>query len=68
MRHHQVYGAVGFVCKFFNQQSLYEPKTKHLGFFVFGGIAQLVERLLCKQDVAGSNPVASTKKSWTRRL
>ena len=25
-----------------------------------GGIAQLVERLLCKQDVIGSNPVTST--------
>ena len=26
-----------------------------------GGVAQLVERLLCKQDVAGSIPVTSTK-------
>ena len=25
-----------------------------------GGIAQLVERQLCKLDVTGSNPVAST--------
>ena len=25
-----------------------------------GGMAQLVERLLCKQDVAGSNPATST--------
>ena len=25
-----------------------------------GGIAQLVERLLCKQNVIGSNPVTST--------
>src|SRR4051794_28146927 len=25
-----------------------------------GGIAQLVEHLLCKQDVSGSNPLAST--------
>ena len=25
-----------------------------------GGVAQLVERLLCKQNVAGSIPVAST--------
>ena len=25
-----------------------------------GGIAQLVERLLCKQDVIGSNPLGST--------
>ena len=29
---------------------------------MFGGIAQLVERLLCKQDVSGSNPLTSTKK------
>ena len=27
-----------------------------------GGIAQLVERLLCKQDVSGSSPLTSTKK------
>ena len=25
-----------------------------------GGIAQLVERLLCKQDVSGSSPLTST--------
>ena len=25
-----------------------------------GGLAQLVERLLCKQDVNGSNPLTST--------
>ena len=31
-----------------------------------GDIAQLVERLLCKQDVAGSNPVFSTV--FTRSL
>jgi hypothetical protein len=28
-----------------------------------GGIAQLVERLLCKQDVSGSSPLTSTKKT-----
>lgn len=27
-----------------------------------GGVAQLGERLLCKQEVAGSNPVTSTIK------
>ena len=26
----------------------------------FGALAQLVERLLCKQDVNGSNPLGST--------
>ncbi len=33
------------------------PPSGHLGH---GGMAQLVERLLCKQDVAGSNPATST--------
>ena len=28
-----------------------------------GGVAHLVERLLCKQDVAGSSPVTSTNLS-----
>ena len=32
-----------------------------------GGIAQLVERLLCKQDVSGSNPLTSTKKQREKR-
>ena len=27
---------------------------------VYGGLAQLVERLLCKQDVIGSSPLFST--------
>ena len=30
----------------------------------FGGIAQLGERLLCKQEVIGSIPFTSTKYSW----
>ena len=29
-------------------------------FGSFGGLAQLVERLLCKQDVSGSSPLTST--------
>ena len=34
---------------------------------VFGGLAQLVEHLLCKQGVNGSNPLFSTfrKRSLT---
>ena len=32
------------------------------GPFVVGGIAQLVERLLCKQDVSGSSPLTSTDR------
>jgi hypothetical protein len=32
-----------------------------------GGLAQLVERLLCKQDVNGSSPLTSTEAAarWT---
>ena len=43
-------------------------KGRRLGLSprVFGGIAQLVERQLCKLDVAGSNPAASTK--WSRAI
>ena len=40
-------------------------RTTHLESGKFkgtGGIAQLVERLLCKQDVSGSNPLTSTKE------
>jgi hypothetical protein len=29
----------------------------------FGDVAQLVERLLCKQDVRGSSPLISTMKT-----
>ena len=31
-----------------------------------GGLAQLGERLPCKQEVTGSIPVLSTKRSWSR--
>ncbi len=38
-------------------------ETQHLNFHSpFGGLAQLVERLLRKQEVTGSTPVISTKK------
>src|SRR5438094_941904 len=33
-----------------------------------GDVAQLEEHLLCKQGVAGSSPVVSTKKSQVQRL
>ena len=29
---------------------------------MFGGLAQLVERLLCKQDVSGSSPLTSIQR------
>ena len=38
------------------------------GPFVFGGLAQLVERLLCKQDVSGSSPLTSIQHLWGREL
>ena len=33
-----------------------------------GGLAQLVEHLLCKQGVTGSSPVTSTKKGYPTKL
>ena len=30
-----------------------------------GGLAQLVERLLCKQDVSGSSPLTSIQQTLT---
>ena len=33
-----------------------------MGRATYGGIAQLVEHLLCKQGVIGSSPFTSTKK------
>ena len=33
-----------------------------------GGITQLVEWLLCKQHVAGSNPTTSTSRSRTQQM
>ena len=32
-------------------------------YLYVGGIAQLVERLLCKQDVSGSSPLTSTDQT-----
>ena len=34
----------------------------------FGGLAQLGERLPCKQEVTGSIPVLSTKRNWLKYL
>ncbi len=33
-----------------------------------GGLAQLVERLLCKQDVSGSSPLTSTENDSATSL
>ena len=34
----------------------------------YGGLAQLVEHLLCKQRVKGSNPLVSTNVTGVRTL
>ena len=36
--------------------------------WMIGGLAQLVERLLCKQDVSGSSPLTSTDRKPVIRL
>ena len=41
-----------------------KPDTRP-AFFISGGIAQLVEHMLCKHGVAGSNPTISTKRGST---
>ena len=46
-----------------DQVILLSHKTRFAKQIGLGGVAQLVERLLCKQDVIGSNPFASTKFS-----
>ena len=38
--------------------------TSGLGLVFNGGLAQLVEHLLCKQGVIGSNPLASILQGW----
>ena len=40
-----------------------ENVNKFPFYFSFGPVAQLVERLICTEEVAGSNPVWSTKKT-----
>ena len=41
---------------------IYFDITVRKGVNIFGGIAQLVEHLPCKQGVIGSNPITSTIK------
>ncbi len=36
-------------------------------FYFYGAIAQLGERLLCKQEVGGSIPPGSTKESFRNK-
>ena len=48
-------------------QNIFVFNFNYQFLIVFGGLAQLVERLLCKQDVSGSSPLTSTfgKKTAT---
>ena len=39
-------------------------KTKQIKEQFTGALVQLGERLLCKQEVTGSNPVCSTTEDW----
>ena len=32
----------------------------------YAGVAQLVEQLICNQQVIGSSPIASSEKTWLR--
>ena len=41
-------------------QNIFVFNFNYQFLIVFGGLAQLVERLLCKQDVSGSSPLTST--------
>ena len=36
------------------------------GVYFIAGVAQLVEQLICNQQVAGSSPIASSKQVWRR--
>ena len=42
------------------QDSVKKPEAGNLIVGLFGGLAQLGERLPCKQEVSGSNPLIST--------
>src|SRR5437660_6461011 len=41
------------------KENLIFPQLSAINYELFGGIAQLVERQLCKLEVRGSNPLAS---------
>ena len=36
--------------------------------YVYAGVAQSVEQLICNQQVGGSNPFASSKDEWIRKV
>lgn len=54
---HSGFFVVSTACGLVDDQG---PRTPEPVPELFGGIAQLVERQLCKLDVRGSNPLAST--------
>ena len=44
------------------------PPARLIRFYLVGGVAQLGERLLCKQEVIGSIPFTSTTKTKTKTI
>ena len=60
-------GELGYFLFFFKKNVAFHENYLSLHPLQLGGIAQLVEHLLCKQRVAGSNPTTSTSKSTARR-
>ena len=55
--------SVGMYFALFNLEGTEENVPKQLRIPEFGGLAQLGERLPCKQEVTGSIPVLSTRRS-----
>ena len=47
-----------------NRDSAFGQFKKAITTWLTGELAQLGERLLCKQEVTGSIPVFSTKYAW----
>ena len=60
-------GNCSYFLFFFKKNVAFNENYLSLHPLQLGGIAQLVEHLLCKQRVAGSNPTTSTSKSTARR-
>ena len=57
-------GKFCFVLYSFEGAAMYFQKGKWTKAGHRGGVAQLVEHLLCKQGVIGSNPFISTIEKW----
>jgi hypothetical protein len=66
-----MYATIGFAskmsesvfCSFIMLQGYSVKRRMAFKLLIFAGVAQLVEQLICNQQVAGSSPVASSKKN-----